>query len=31
MNSPLGGIGGQHYSPNSQYDVACFQQSVHNP
>jgi len=24
-----GGIGGQHYSPGSQYDVACFQQSQH--
>ena len=24
-----GGIGGQNYSPTSQYDVACFQQSVH--
>jgi hypothetical protein len=24
-----GGIGGQHYSENSQYDVACFQQSQH--
>ena len=24
-----GGIGGQNYSPKSQYDVACFQQSVH--
>jgi hypothetical protein len=24
-----GGIGGQNYSPNSQYDVACFQQSQH--
>jgi hypothetical protein len=26
-----GGIGGQHYSPKSQYDVACFQQAQHNP
>jgi len=24
-----GGIGGQHYSETSQYDVACFQQSQH--
>lgn len=24
-----GGVGGQHYSPTSQYDVACFQQSQH--
>ena len=29
INSVNGGIGGQHYSPKSQYDVACFQQSVH--
>jgi hypothetical protein len=29
LNSPEGGIGGQHYSPNSQYDVACFQLSTH--
>lgn len=27
INSTNGGIGGQHYSPVSQYDVACFQQS----
>jgi len=27
-NNP-GGIGGQNYSPTSQYDVACFQQSQH--
>jgi hypothetical protein len=26
-----GGIGGQNYSPRSQYDVACFQQSQHQP
>jgi len=26
-DSELGGIGGQHYNENSQYDVACFQQS----
>ena len=25
-----GGIGGQNYSPTSQYDVACFQQSQHH-
>jgi hypothetical protein len=24
INSPLGGTGGQHYSTNSQYDVACY-------
>jgi hypothetical protein len=24
-----GGTGGQNYSETSQYDVACFQQSVH--
>ena len=24
-----GGIGGQNYSPNSQYDVACYQVSTH--
>ena len=29
INSTDGGIGGQHYSETSQYDVACFQQSVH--
>jgi hypothetical protein len=29
INSPSGGTGGANYSPNSQYDVACFQQSVH--
>ncbi len=27
--SNLGGIGGQNYSPKSQYDVACFQVSTH--
>jgi hypothetical protein len=27
INSPNGGTGGQHYSPSSQYDVACFQVS----
>jgi len=29
INSPNGGIGGQHYSETSQYDVACFQVSHH--
>ncbi|MEY9850510.1 hypothetical protein ABH923_000188 [Leifsonia sp. EB41] len=29
INSANGGIGGQHYSARSQYDVACYQQSVH--
>jgi hypothetical protein len=29
INSVAGGIGGQHYSETSQYDVACYQQSVH--
>ncbi|MEC3958327.1 hypothetical protein VMT65_35210 [Nocardia sp. CDC153] len=29
INSQNGGTGGQHYSPKSQYDVACFQQSQH--
>ena len=29
INSEEGGTGGQHYSPNSQYDVACFQASHH--
>jgi hypothetical protein len=29
INSTNGGTGGANYSPNSQYDVACFQQSVH--
>ena len=28
-DSELGGIGGQHYNENSQYDVACFQVSRH--
>jgi hypothetical protein len=27
INSENGGIGGQHYSETSQYDVACFQVS----
>ena len=29
INSTDGGKGGLHYSTNAQYDVACFQQSVH--
>lgn len=29
INSNTGGTGGQHYSNNAQYDVACFQQSRH--
>jgi hypothetical protein len=29
INSEFGGIGGQHYSEKSQYDVACFQASRH--
>jgi hypothetical protein len=29
INSANGGIGGQHYAATSQYDVACFQASVH--
>jgi hypothetical protein len=29
INSVNGGIGGQHYSESSQYDVACFQVSHH--
>ncbi|SEM34126.1 hypothetical protein [Streptacidiphilus jiangxiensis] len=28
INTPLGGTGGQHYSNNSQYDVACFHNSA---
>jgi hypothetical protein len=27
INSVDGGVGGQHYNEQSQYDVACFQQS----
>jgi hypothetical protein len=27
LNTPEGGIGGQHYNETSQYDVACFQVS----
>ena len=29
IDSVAGGIGGQHYSESSQYDVACFQVSHH--
>lgn len=29
INSVDGGIGGQHYTETSQYDVACFQVSQH--
>jgi hypothetical protein len=29
INSVAGGIGGQHYTESSQYDVACFQVSHH--
>ena len=29
INSVSGGVGGQHYSATSQYDVACFQASQH--
>lgn len=29
INSEEGGKGGQHYSEKSQYDVACYQHSVH--
>jgi hypothetical protein len=29
INSANGGVGGQHYSQTSQYDVACFQVSQH--
>jgi hypothetical protein len=29
IDSVDGGIGGQHYSETSQYDVACFQVSGH--
>ena len=29
INSEKGGIGGQHYSEKSQYDVACFHVSAH--
>ena len=29
INSTNGGIGGQHYSEKSQYDVACYQHSQH--
>jgi hypothetical protein len=27
LGSPEGGVGGAHYSENSQYDVACYQVS----
>jgi hypothetical protein len=29
IDSAAGGIGGQHYTETSQYDVACFQVSQH--
>jgi len=29
INSTNGGTGGQHYSPTSQYDVACYHVSQH--
>jgi hypothetical protein len=29
INSEKGGTGGQNYSENSQYDVACYQASQH--
>jgi len=29
IDSVSGGVGGQHYSETSQYDVACFQVSQH--
>jgi hypothetical protein len=29
INSPKGGVGGQHYNETSQYDVACYQVSQH--
>ena len=29
IDSANGGIGGQHYSEKSQYDVACYQVSRH--
>jgi hypothetical protein len=29
INSPNGGIGGQHYNETSQYDVACYHVSQH--
>ena len=28
VNSTDSGVGGQHYSETSQYDVACFQQAM---
>jgi hypothetical protein len=30
INSTNGGTGGANYSPNSQYDVACFQWNAHH-
>jgi hypothetical protein len=30
VNSANGGTGGANYSPNSQYDVACFQWNAHH-
>ena len=30
INSANGGIGGQNYSENSQYDVACFQWNAYH-
>lgn len=29
LNSEKGGVGGQHYSERSQYDVACYHVSSH--
>jgi hypothetical protein len=29
LNTPEGGIGGQHYNETSQYDVACYHVSQH--
>jgi hypothetical protein len=29
INSEKGGVGGQHYSEKSQYDVACYHVSRH--
>jgi hypothetical protein len=30
FGSQFGGTGGLHYSPNSQYDVACYQVTLHH-
>jgi hypothetical protein len=30
LGSQLGGTGGLHYSANSQYDVACYQVTLHH-